>query len=242
MTAPHAASDDRTREIAEALTSVQERIAAATEGAGLAQPPTLVVVTKNFPASDVVRVADLGVRDVGENKAQELEAKFTDLVDLGVRSGLTVHFIGQLQTNKAGVVAAHADVVHAVDRAKLASALDRRRAMTGLGRLRVLLQVSLDGDPRRGGVLPDQVGELADDVAGLAHLEVAGVMAVAPLGEDPDVAFERLREVSQSLQCDHPGATWISAGMSGDLEAAIRHGATHLRVGTAILGTRPSLR
>ena len=101
--------------------------------------------------------------------------------------------------------------------------------------------MSLDGATSRGGVLPRDADALADAVAAAALLELRGVMAVAPLGADPDEAFARLRDVADGIRARHPRADWISAGMSGDLEAALRHGATHLRVGTAILGSRPSL-
>ena len=163
------------------------------------------------------------------------------------RHGLLLHFIGQLQTNKAGHVASYADVVQSVDRPRLVSALDRGAHAAGR-RLDVLLQVDLDPDPRprrfrraRGGVRPEDAAGLADAVAVRDLLRLRGVMAVAPLGGDPDAAFARLREVADGIRERHPGADWISAGMSGDLEAAVRHGATHLRVGTAILGSRPSL-
>ncbi|HQF03082.1 MAG TPA: YggS family pyridoxal phosphate-dependent enzyme [Phycicoccus sp.] len=254
----------RRDEIARGLASVLDRIDAATVAAGRADQPTLIVVTKRFPRSDVDHLKGLGVRDVGENKAQELADKYAHRWgttrgagkgDVGrdeeaqggpaVPSvgGLSVHFIGQLQSNKAGVVAEVADVVHSVDRLKVAAALDRRRSeSTGDPRpLEVLLQVSLDGDPARGGVPPSQVHALADAVGELPHLSLRGVMAVAPRELDPDEAFARLREVADGIRHAHPAATWISAGMSGDLEAAIRHGATHLRVGSAILGSRLSL-
>ncbi len=229
--------DARRTELASALVAVRARIEAAVAACGRPDTPTLVVVTKRFPASDVEQLERLGVRDVGENKAQELAEKFADLP---CRRELTVHFIGQLQTNKAALVAGLADVVHSVDRSKLARALDRHRP-EGQAPLDVLVQVSLDGAPGRGGVPLAGLAALADEVAGLAHLRLRGLMAVAPLDEEPDRAFARLREAADGIRRDHPGATWISAGMSGDLEAAVRHGATHLRVGTAILGSRSSL-
>lgn len=149
-----------------------------------------------------------------------------------------MHFIGQFQTNKAGSIAAYADVVHSLDRPRAVAALDR--AVRSAGReVTGLIQVSLDGSVGRGGALPADVPALAQAIAGSA-IRLGGVMAVAPLGADPGPAFARLREVSVGLQATHPSATIISAGMSGDLEAAIANGATHLRVGTAILGSRPS--
>ena len=237
-------SDPRAAELAANLAAVRLRVDRACAAAGRPSGEvSVVVVTKFFPAADVRRLAALGVRDLGENRAQEAASKFAE-----VRSdtpGLRLHFIGQLQTNKAGVVAGIADVVHAVDRPALVRALDRAAAAHDK-RLTVLLQVSLEADPggaaRRGGADPADVVGLAEMVDQSGALELGGVMAVAPLGADPDEAFARLAEVAASVRAVQPAATWISAGMSGDLEAAVRHGATHLRVGTAILGSRPTLR
>jgi pyridoxal phosphate enzyme (YggS family) len=245
-------SDDQTRreQLAAGLAEVRARIAAACADAGRDPAEvTLIVVTKYFPASDVLLLHELGVRDFGENRDQEAGEKFAEVrAALGPGpDGVVLHFIGQLQTNKAGHVAAYADVVQSVDRPRLVSALDRGAHLADR-RLDVLLQVDLDESPQeaaggagRGGVRPEHVGELADSVAVRDLLRLRGVMAVAPLGADPDAAFARLREVADGIRQRHPGADWMSAGMSGDLEAAVRHGATHLRVGTAILGSRPSL-
>ncbi|GAA2155154.1 hypothetical protein FHX52_1407 [Humibacillus xanthopallidus] len=232
------------------LGEVRARIAAACADAGRDPAEvTLIVVTKYFPASDVLLLHDLGVRDFGENRDQEAGEKFAEVrAALGEGSGgVVLHFIGQLQTNKASHVAAYADVVQSVDRLRLVSALDRGAHLANR-RLDVLLQVDLDTRPddgatgaARGGLRPEEVLGLADTVAVRDLLRLRGVMAVAPLGADPDAAFVRLREVADGIRQRHPGADWMSAGMSGDLEAAVRHGATHLRVGTAILGSRPSL-
>ena len=239
----------RRDELAQRLAAVRRRVDTACEQARRSpQEITLVVVTKFFPASDALLLAELGVTDLAENRDQEARAKYADVK--AIAPDLTLHFIGQLQSNKARSVASYADVVHTVDRSKLVSALDRAAEAAGRT-LRVLVQVSLD-DPsvpptarpelHRGGVDPSYAGELADLVAATAHLSLSGVMAVAPLDEDPDHAFARLAELADGIRADHPDATWVSAGMSGDLEAAVRHGATHLRVGTAILGSRPALR
>ncbi len=234
----------RRAELSAGLEAVRDRIARACDDAGRDPAEiTLVVVTKYFPDSDVLLLHELGVRDIGENRDQEAGEKIEQVRSvLRERDAdpLTAHFIGQLQTNKAGHVARYADVVQSVDRAKLARAL-ARGAVAADRRLRVLLQVSLDGDTSRGGVPPGAVPELAREVSGQDGLDLAGVMAVAPLGADPDVSFARLREVASGIRAEHPGADWISAGMSGDLEAGVRQGATHLRVGTAILGSRPPL-
>ncbi|MGL5851566.1 MAG: YggS family pyridoxal phosphate enzyme, partial [Phycicoccus sp.] len=157
------------------------------------------------------------------------------------RARLAVHFVGQLQTNKVNAVAGLVDVVQSVDRARLVRALDRAAAQRGRV-VDVTVQVSLDADRARGGADPAHARELADLVADCSGLRLRGVMAVAPLGEDPRPAFARLRNVADAIRTDHPDASWMSAGMSGDLESAISEGATHLRVGSAILGSRPSQR
>jgi PLP dependent protein len=228
----------REAELAAALAAVRGRLAASAVSSGRsARDVTLVVITKNWPASDVRHLARLGVTDVGENRDKEAREKAQDCNDLS----LTWHFVGQLQSNKARSVATYADTVHSVDRARLVAALDSAAASAGRT-LGCLVQVSLDGDSGRGGVLPGELPQLADQVATAASLDLRGLMAVAPLGADPDVAFGQLARLSERLLRDHPGAGWISAGMSGDLEAAIRAGATHVRVGSAILGERPRLR
>lgn len=244
----------RREELAAALQAVRERVDAACADAGREDRPALVVVTKYFPRSDVDHLAALGVTDIGENRAQEAAAKLEE--GGGPPPGVRTHMVGQLQSKKAGAVARWADVVHSLDRGKLVGALARGAERAGR-RLTVLLQVDLDdpeadagagggagGAASRGGAAPEDVPALADEVASLpgAPLTLGGVMAVAPRQGDADPAFARLAEISARLRRDHPDATWISAGMSGDLEEAVRHGATHLRVGTAILGSRQSHR
>ncbi|HYJ74892.1 MAG TPA: YggS family pyridoxal phosphate-dependent enzyme [Kineosporiaceae bacterium] len=225
----------RREEVATGLDRVRARISAACAGAARdAADVTLVVVTKTYPASDVALLAELGVRDVGENRDQEAAAKHAAVADLGLRW----HFIGQLQSNKARSVAGYADLVHSVDRPSLVTALDR--AAAGHDRvLDCLLQVSLDGDPARGGVPVADLPGLAERAAAAENLRLRGVMAVAPLGADPLRAFAPLRELLATVREHAPQADLISAGMSGDLEAGVTSGATHLRVGSAILGSRP---
>ncbi|MFI7589410.1 YggS family pyridoxal phosphate-dependent enzyme [Spongisporangium articulatum] len=227
--------DPRLAELRAGLTGVRTRIRTAAEGAGRDPADlTLVVVTKTYPADDVRRLAGLGVREVGESRDQEAAPKADALADLGLRW----HFVGRLQSNKARHVARYADVVHSLDRDSLVRPLSA--GATAAGRtLECLLQVSLDDDPSRGGVAAGGLAGLADAVAAAEGLVLRGVMAVAPLGADPDAAFARLADLADGLRGAHPGATWVSAGMSGDLEAAVRHGATHLRVGSAVLGNRP---
>ena len=231
--------DVRSAELVTTLGAVRVRIAEACAAAGRdSQSVTLVAVTKTYPASDVMTLARLGVLDVGESKDQEARGKIAELTELDVGE-LRWHIVGRLQTNKARSVVSYAYAVHSVDRAKLARALgtasddaDRR------GPLEVFVQVSLDGDPDRGGVAPDGIAELADTIAGFPGLRLRGVMTVPPMGADPDSAFEQLAGLSQRLRADHPEADAISAGMSNDLEAAVRQGSTHVRVGTALLGRR----
>jgi pyridoxal phosphate enzyme (YggS family) len=231
-------------EIAHGLERVSDRITLACHDAGRDPAEiTLIVITKYFPAEDVLALYELGVRDIGENKDQEAGPKVRAVREHLGQVGapdLTVHFVGQLQSNKAGHVAAYADVIHSVDRPKLVTALARGAEAAGRT-LDVLIQVSLDGETGRGGALPEAADALAAAIEAQARLRLRGVMAVAPLNADADESFTRLSEVAGRLRARHPQATWVSAGMSGDLEAAIRHGATHLRVGTAILGSRPSL-
>jgi PLP dependent protein len=230
-------TDARRDEIKANLTAVRDRIARACARAGRSpEQVTLTVVTKFFPASDVRLLAELGVRDVGENRHQEAETKRAECADLG----LTWHFIGGLQSNKAVAVAAYADVVESVDRAKLLNGLTRGAHEAGRT-LDVLVQVSLDEDPGAGrsGVAPDQAEALAEQVVAAEGLRLRGVMAVAPLGADPVPAFAKLASVAALVRRVDPAATWVSAGMSADLEAAVESGATHVRIGSAVLGSRP---
>jgi PLP dependent protein len=227
----------RADELATNLARVRERVTGAAAAAGRGPDDVgLVVVTKFFPASDVRLLAGLGVADVGENRHQEAEAKAAECVDLGLRW----HFIGGLQSNKAAAVAAYADVVESVDRPKLLGPLTRGAHQRGRP-VDVLLQVSLDppehGD--RAGVAPDDLAALAEATAQAEGLVLRGLMAVAPLGEDPAAAFDRLARIRAGFLTDHPDATVLSAGMSGDLEQAVAAGATHVRVGSAVLGSRP---
>ncbi|MCY1138689.1 YggS family pyridoxal phosphate-dependent enzyme [Actinoplanes sp. Pm04-4] len=232
--------EGRRSELAAALTEVNGRIARACEAAGrTAGEVTLVAVTKTYPASDVVLLAGLGVTDVGENRDQEAGPKAAEARAAGGTPRW--HFIGQLQRNKARSVLAYADVVESVDSVRLAEAL-ARAAEGRTTPVEILIQVSIDGDPARGGAAGDDLWRVSDSVAAAPGLRLGGVMAVAPMDWDPDRAFEVLHGLSERLVKAHPGATAISAGMSGDLEAAVRHGATHVRIGTSLLGMRNPLR
>ncbi|MGX1586027.1 YggS family pyridoxal phosphate-dependent enzyme [Microbacterium sp. NPDC055502] len=221
-------------ELAARLSAIDERIADAARAAGRSpEEITRIVVTKFHPAALVRDLHALGVSAVGENRQQELTAKATELADLD----LQWHFIGQGQTNKAGAIRRSADVVHSVDRDRFADAL--HRAADGDDVLDVLVQINLTDDPGRGGVAPDAATALAEHVLSLPSLRLRGVMAVAPLDEEPASAFARLRGIADGIRTIEPTATWISAGMTGDFVEAIAAGATHLRIGSAITGPRP---
>jgi pyridoxal phosphate enzyme (YggS family) len=228
----------RLDELAAGLQATRDRISAACADAGRsADEVTLIVVTKYFPASDVHLLHSLGVRDVGENRHQEALDKRAECGGLD----LSWHFIGSLQSNKAAAVTAYADVVHSVDRAKLLPGLSRGATLRGRV-LDVLLQVDLDPvhKPGRGGARPQDVEALAAMVLDTPGLRLRGVMSVAPLRSDPAGAFARLADVASVVRRAAPGADWVSAGMSSDLEEAISAGATHVRVGSAVLGSRVS--
>lgn len=243
-------TDERTAELSANLDRVRARVDAACAAAGRDPDDlTLIVVTKTWPSDDVRRLAGLGVRDVGENRDQEAAPKAAASDDLD----LTWHFIGQLQTNKAKSVARYVDLVHSVDRPSLIAALDKGAANAGR-RIGCLIEVDLtdssagspDQSEGRGGARPDDVAALADAIAAADHLDLRGVMGVAPLDRDDQraasaQAFARLAQISADLRRAHPEATLMSSGMSEDLEEAVAAGATHLRVGSAVLGTRPPL-
>ena len=233
----------RRAELSHNLLALRTRIAAACEAAGrAADAVTLIAITKTFPASDIRLLAGLGVTEVGENRDQEAAPKATQCADLPLRW----HFVGQLQVNKCASVVRYADVVHSVDRPRLVAALGRRARAAGRT-VTCLVQVNLDpavqgapddGEAHRGGALPADVLGLAGAIAAEGGLELGGVMAVAPLGLPARPAFRRLAGVAAEVRSAHPGAIMISAGMTGDLEEAIAEGATHVRVGTALLGGR----
>ena len=248
MTEP--AGQERLAELAANLASVRVSIADACADAGRGPAEVgLIAVTKTFPVPDIIALAGLGVTDVGENKDQEAAPKVAACDAAGL--ALQWHFVGQLQVNKVASVARYAYMVHSVDRARLVTALGRRASEAGRV-IRCLIQVSLDADAAsgaagaegaagaagRGGTPPDEVLDLAAQLAGTDGLELAGVMAVAPLGQPARPAYARLKEVAETVRSAYPQAQVISAGMSGDLREAIAEGATHVRIGTALLGDR----
>lgn len=227
---------DRRAELARNLAEVRGRIDAACAAAG--RDPdgvTLIAITKTWPAADVMLLSELGITDFGENRDAEAAPKAAACADLPV----TWHFVGQLQTNKAPRVARYADVVHSVDRLRLVRALGTAARAAARGRdLTCLVQVSLDDDPARGGVPVAAVPEVARALAAEPGLVLGGVMAMAPLGVPPADAFAPLAACSAAVRAVRAEAAIISAGMSGDLEPAIAAGATHVRIGTALLGGR----
>jgi PLP dependent protein len=243
--------DARQRELARNLAAVRARLDAACVAAGREPSEvSLIVVTKTFPASDVIRLASLGVIDIGENRDQEAAPKAAEVA----AKAITVrwHFVGQLQRNKCRSVVRYADVVHSVDSVRLAQALGAAARRERERPIEVLVQVSLDGDATRGGAIPGAVAAgtaerdvALDDVVGSVAsedgLSFRGLMAVAPVEWDPGRAFADLASIAARIRVHYPHATVISAGMSGDVEQAIRHGATHVRLGSAVLGNRASL-
>ncbi|MDC2946047.1 YggS family pyridoxal phosphate-dependent enzyme [Streptomyces heilongjiangensis] len=236
---------DRKAQLAANLAKVERRIAEACAAAGREREEvTLIVVTKTYPASDVRILSELGVRHVAENKDQDAAPKAAECSDLP----LVWHFVGQLQTNKVRSVVRYADLVQSVDRSRLVTALSKEAVRAGR-EVGCLIQVALDADDSgrgaRGGVGPDGIGELADLLADSPGVRLDGLMTVAPLtGEYAGrrrEAFGRLMDLSTDLRRAHPAANMVSAGMSADLEEAVAAGATHVRVGTAVLGVRPGL-
>lgn len=219
------------------LVSVQDRIHSKIESLGRTDDVTLVVVTKNHPAELVRNLYDLGCRDFGENRDQEAGAKATELAP--ALEDARWHFIGQLQSNKAKRVVEYASVVHSLDRDSLLTALIK--AVEGRQRpLDVFIQVNLTEDPARGGVNPGDLEAFSERVVAASNLRLMGLMAVASLDGQERRDFELVAGLSERLKGLYPEAKYLSAGMSGDYELALEYGATHLRVGSAITGNRPS--
>lgn len=233
-------SAERSAQLQENLQRVKERIAHACRAAERDESEvTLIAVTKFFPYTDMAELYRLGQEDFGESRAQELSAKMgergADLLDA------RIHFIGALQRNKAGIVSRYADYIHSVDRLPLAEKL--HKVAEKQPPQKVLIQVSLDEtSTHRSGASLGSVRELISQVSMLHNLKIVGLMAIAPLGVDPNPGFSRLAKLHQEVLSEHPEAQILSAGMSADLELAILHGATHLRIGSAILGNRPPIR
>ena len=219
----------RRQELGDNLEAIKSRIRVASENSGRsADEVTLIVVTKTFPADDVKILYELGVRNFGENRDQEASVKSRELAD-----DCIWHFQGQIQSNKLKSIAAWADVLHSIDDISHANKLNSLVSSKD-----IFIQVSLDNQPNRGGVLPDLVPEFLAQLSAFSNLNIRGLMAVAPLGQEPVIAFERLKTLSDQVVKIDPRANGISAGMSNDFEAAISQGATHIRIGSQILGVR----
>ena len=238
----------RERELADALAAVRARLAHAAEAAD--RNPNeieLLPITKFFPASDVLILRRLGCLEFGESREQEASNKSAEVRAVLGAEPIRWHMVGRIQRNKARSIADWAYAAHSVDNAKLIAALDRAASEAlEQGRrpepLRVYLQLSLDGDESRGGVdigRPESVDELCAAVAAADGLEFVGLMAIPPLGADPDEAFLRLQEEKERVQEAYDRSLGLSAGMSSDLESAVKHGSTCVRVGTALMGQRP---
>jgi pyridoxal phosphate enzyme (YggS family) len=209
----------RREELAANLASVQERIARSDV--------TLIVVTKTYPVSDVQILKELGVENFGENRTEEGEVK-------AVAVPATWHFQGGIQSRKLKDIVQWADVIHSLDSTEHALKLGQR----ALRPMKVFLQLSLDGDPERGGVVESELAALAEVVVAAPNLTLAGLMCVPPVSAIPAEAFSEIYRVHQRFLRDFPNAQSLSTGMSGDFEVAIDHGATHIRVGSSILGSR----
>jgi len=239
---------ERESDLATALAALRDRLAAAARAAGRdVADVELLPITKFFPASDVAILWRLGCRSFGESREQEASAKIAEFQALTGATDVAWHMVGQIQRNKAKHIAVWADTVHSLSTAKVAAALDRG-ALQAIGRglrtdpVNAFVQISLDGDTERGGVDvgdPAAVDAICAQVARADGLRLVGLMAIPPLGVDADEAFTALAAEHRRVLTNHPGATQLSAGMSGDLEAAVRHGSTCVRVGTALMGNRP---
>ncbi len=238
----------RENDLATALAALRDRLADAATAAGRdVNDIELLPITKFFPATDVAILWRLGCRAFGESREQEASAKIAEFGELTGAPDVRWEMVGQIQSNKAKAVAAWADTVHSLSTAKVAAALDRGAAHAiddGIrtAPVRVFVQISLDGDTSRGGVDvgdPDAVDALCAAVDDAVALQLVGLMAIPPLGVDADTAFAALAAEHRRVLHNHPDATELSAGMSGDLEVAVRHGSTCVRVGTALMGQRP---
>ena len=209
----------RREELAANLASVQERITRSDV--------TLIVVTKTYPVSDVQILKELGVENFGENRTEEGEVKAAAVP-------ATWHFQGGIQSRKLKDIVQWADVIHSLDSTEHALKLGQRAVRP----MKVFLQLSLDGDPERGGVVESELAALAEVVLAAPNLELVGLMCVPPVSAIPAEAFSQIYSVHQRFLSNFPNAQSLSTGMSGDFEVAIDHGATHIRVGSSILGSR----
>lgn len=224
--------------LAERYASVRERIASAAVASGRsAGDVELVVITKMHPASVAAELYELGHRVFGENKDQEAALKAQALSAAGLTEARW-HFVGQLQSNKVKSVIRYSECIHSIDRPSLVAELQKQLEKNNQ-RIQGFLELNLTEDPGRGGVQPERVTELAELVMKTGAIDLFGVMAVAGLGVDPRVDFERAIIASEKLREVVPTADMLSIGMSEDFETAVSMGATHVRIGSAITGPRP---
>ena len=212
----------RLDEISANLEIVKSKIAAVAS-----HPVTLIAVTKTFPVSDAQILQQLGVTDFGENRDAEGAEKSQLVVG-------NWHFQGQIQSNKLKSITSWASVIHSLDDPRHFEMIEKVASHP----LSIFLQVSLDGAHHRGGAGVDQLYQLAEKVSASATHTLAGLMSVPPVGMDPEKAYSQLSVIRTEFMDRFPNAKSLSAGMSGDYEIAISHGATHVRVGSSILGSR----
>lgn len=225
---------NRRNEIEQNLNELNQRIEKACTDSGRSfDEVKTIAITKTWPTSDIEILYDLGLRNFGESKDQEAIKKVEELRGKDIHW----HFVGQIQTNKINHIASYADYVHAIDRNKVVEAFENALEKNGRS-INALIQVSLDGDESRGGALPEAISSIAKAIEDSIHLTLGGLMAVAPVNQSPEVAFKKLSEIAGDFHQDFPSAQMISAGMSDDLEIAIKYGATHLRIGSDLLGNR----
>lgn len=235
-------SSIRRLELTTCLARVRSDIADTAQQTGRkAEEIELIAVTKTYPRSDVEILYELGLRNFGENRDQEGSLKAENFHD-----GVVWHFQGEVQSNKIRSIARWANVVHSIDQISHAKKFDNAVAELGNGKiLDVLIQVSLDQQSAtmRGGVLPEKIAAMGEQISRMKNLRLAGLMAVAPLAkdrqaEDSQSAFSRLAVIHSRFLAEFPESRWLSAGMSGDYQQGIAIGATHLRIGSSILGVR----
>ena len=233
---------ERVREISCALLHVEERINKACQLAARSRNDvTLIAVTKTYPISDIQILQGLGITDFGENRdgeGMEKSSAVKSSVDAELLAKTHWHYQGEIQSKKIGSISRWADTVHSLDDLTHIEKFDRALDLLGGKSLGVFIQVSLDGNPTRSGLLPGDVLQACRAVTESSHLQLMGVMTVPPLEFDPEKSFSRIAEISENVKKYFPRAGYISAGMSGDFEVAIAHGATHIRIGSQILGSR----
>ena len=227
---------NRVDEISRNLEQVKERIASAAKRSNRSiDEITLIVVTKTFPLSDLEILYSLGVREFGENRDQEAAVKVGQLP-----ADINWHFQGGIQSNKLKSICSWASVIHSVDQFKYAQIISEQPNPKPM---QIFIQVSLDQPPEsRGGVDPAKLTELANQISSLANIKILGLMAVGPVDQAVEPAFARLQQIQASFLSQFKDAVFLSSGMSGDYEMAISYGATHLRIGSSILGIRPPIK